>query len=724
MQFQGQSLSLKSLGDGIVEVILDLRGESVNKFNRQAVDELKHALDILEASNDLRGVLLTSAKSAFVVGADITEFVAVFDEGPEGIKAHLAENNRNYSRLEDLPVPVVAAVNGYALGGGMELILACDYRILAEDARIGLPETRLGIIPGWGGTVRLPRIAGVDVAAEWIASGKDQRPDAALKAKVADAVVANDRLRDTALATLKSCIAGELDYQQRKAQKRAPLALNGTESLMAFETAKAFVGAEAGPHYPAPVTAIKSMQKGSTLVRDEAIAVEADYFARMAQTPVAQALVSLFLSDQYIGKKAKTLARQAAGDIGKAAVLGAGIMGGGIAYQSALKNVPIKMKDIQQDGLNVGLAEANKLLNKRVVRGRMSAYDMGQTLNRIEPCLRYDGFGQVDVVVEAVVENPSVKAAVLAEVEQHIAADAVLTSNTSTISISRLAQSLQRPENFCGMHFFNPVHAMPLVEVIRGEKSSEEAIAKTVAYALNLGKKVVVVNDCPGFLINRILFPYFAGFSMLVRDGADYELIDKVMERWGWPMGPAYLLDVVGLDTAVHCEGVLSEGYGERMQRDFTSSLQVLFDAGKLGQKNQHGFYHYQPDKRGKPERQSSPESLEQVSAVMSTQTEFDETTIIDRMMIPMATELFRCLEEGVVASPVEADMALIYGLGFPPFRGGLFHWIDSMGVDAFCEKVEQYSDLGLLYQVSDFMRSFIAKGNATYPQPATSAQQ
>lgn len=562
------------------------------------------------------------------------------------------------------------------------------------------------------------------MAAEWIASGKDQRPDAALKAKVADAVVANDRLRDTALATLKSCIAGELDYQQRKAQKRAPLALNGTESLMAFETAKAFVGAEAGPHYPAPVTAIKSMQKGSTLVRDEAIAVEADYFARMAQTPVAKALVSLFLSDQYIGKKAKTLARQAAGDIGKAAVLGAGIMGGGIAYQSALKNVPIKMKDIQQDGLNVGLAEANKLLNKRVVRGRMSAYDMGQTLNRIEPCLGYDGFGQVDVVVEAVVENPSVKAAVLAEVEQHIAADAVLTSNTSTISISRLAQSLQRPENFCGMHFFNPVHAMPLVEVIRGEKSSEEAIAKTVAYALNLGKKVVVVNDCPGFLINRILFPYFAGFSMLVRDGADYELIDKVMERWGWPMGPAYLLDVVGLDTAVHCEGVLSEGYGERMQGDFTSSLQVLFDAGKLGQKNQHGFYHYQPDKRGKPERQSSPESLEQVSAVMSTQTEFDETTIIDRMMIPMATELFRCLEEGVVASPVEADMALIYGLGFPPFRGGLFHWIDSMGVDAFCEKVEQYSDLGLLYQVSDFMRSFIAKGNATYPQPATSAQQ
>jgi 3-hydroxyacyl-CoA dehydrogenase / enoyl-CoA hydratase / 3-hydroxybutyryl-CoA epimerase / enoyl-CoA isomerase len=356
------------------------------------------------------------------------------------------------------------------------------------------------------------------------------------------------------------------------------------------------------------------------------------------------------------------------------------------------------MKDIAQAGIDLGLSEANKQLSKRVERKKMTPSVMGDVLNRIEPALTYDGFDQIDIVVEAVVENPKVKRAVLAEAETKVGMDTVIASNTSTISISYLAEALARPENFCGMHFFNPVHMMPLVEVIRGEKTSDNAIARTVAYANTMGKKAIVVKDCPGFLVNRVLFPYLAGFAMLVRDGVDFQRIDKVMETWGWPMGPAYLLDVVGIDTAVHGEKVMADGFPERMKRDYATSVDALFAAGRLGQKNAQGFYNYSLDKKGKPAKVVSPEALEIIKPSITGHLELSDEDIIARMMIPMATELARCLEEGIVETAAEADMALVYGTGFPPFRGGVFRWIDSLGAEVFCAMAAKFSDLGALY--------------------------
>lgn len=713
--YQGKAFTLTRLPDGMAELTFDLQGESVNKFNLLAVSELGDVLTALEQAADIKGLLVTSAKEAFVVGADIMEFGEVFAKGPEGITDHLAENNRNFCRLEDLPFPVVVAINGFALGGGMEFCLACDYRVASERAKLGLPETKLGILPGWGGTVRLPRLVGVDTAVEWIASGKENDALAALTARVVDAVVASDKLREAALFTLQQCITGKLDYHARREQKKAPLQLNFIESMMAFETSKAFVGAQAGRNYPSPVTAIKAMQKAADKGRDEALQIEAEAFAKVAQTPTAQALTGIFVSDQLLGKKAKSWEKKVDKKVSRAAVLGAGIMGGGIAYQSALKGVPIKMKDIAQQGIDLGLAEANKLLSKRVERKRMTAHEMGEVLNRIEPALTYDGFDQVDMVVEAVVENTKVKHSVLAEVEARVSADTIITSNTSTISISYLAKALQRPENFCGMHFFNPVSLMPLVEVIRGEQTSDNAIARTVAYANAMGKKPIVVKDCPGFLVNRVLFPYFAGFSMLVRDGVDYQRIDKVMETWGWPMGPAYLLDVVGIDTAVHAEKVMAEGYPERMQRDFTAAIDVLFAAGRLGQKNQQGFYDYQTDKKGKPEKRPSETALALVKESMTGNLEITDEDIVARMMIPMATELARCLEEGIVETAAEADMALVYGTGFPPFRGGVLRWIDQLGAAKFCAMAEGFRDLGPLYLPPANLTDFAANNKKFY---------
>jgi 3-hydroxyacyl-CoA dehydrogenase/enoyl-CoA hydratase/3-hydroxybutyryl-CoA epimerase/enoyl-CoA isomerase len=572
MIYQSDALTLSRHEGGIVELQFDLKGESVNKFNQATVESLTAALDALDAEQDVRGLLVTSGKGVFIVGADITEFTKMFDASVEEVQAFSTGQNGNFNRLQNLPYPTLAVINGFAMGGGLEICLACDFRVMSTAAKVGLPETKLGILPGWGGTVRLPRMIGVDEAITWIATGKEQNADAALKAGAVDAIAAPEQLRDVALATLDSAMAGKLNYTSRRAAKSSPLPLNDTEAMMAFFTIKAMVGQQAGRNYPAPIKVVEVVEAARGMGLEDALKVESAGFAELAKTDVAAAMVGLFLADQMLAKTAKNWEKKASTPVQRAAVLGAGIMGGGIAYQSALKGVPIKMKDINQEGLDLGLSEASKLLTKRVSRGRLTVQKMADVLNSIDPQLTYEGFDSVDIVVEAVVENPRVKRAVLAETEKHIRPDAILASNTSTISIDFLAEALARPENFCGMHFFNPVHAMPLVEVIRGEKSSDEAIARTVAYANRMGKKAVVVNNCPGFLVNRVLFPYFDGFSKLLRDGADFQAVDKVMERWGWPMGPAYLSDVVGIDTGVHAAGVMAEGFPDRMKLDYKTA--------------------------------------------------------------------------------------------------------------------------------------------------------
>ncbi|WP_231872327.1 3-hydroxyacyl-CoA dehydrogenase NAD-binding domain-containing protein, partial [Oleiphilus sp. HI0128] len=305
---------------------------------------------------------------------------------------------------------------------------------------------------------------------------------------------------------------------------------------------------------------------------------------------------------------------------------------------------------------DLGLSEASKLLTKRVSKGKMKAEKMAEVLNSIDPALSYGDFGDVDLVVEAVVENPKVKDIVLCEVEDQVSEDTILTSNTSTISIDLLAKNLKRPENFCGMHFFNPVHMMPLVEVIRGEKTSEETIATTVAYAKAMGKTPVVVNDCPGFLVNRILFPYFGGFAALVRDGADFQRVDKIMEKFGWPMGPAYLLDVVGMDTAIHAGEVMAEGFPDRMKNEFRTAMEVMFEDGRYGQKNDKGFYTYELDRKGKQKKVKDEGVYDMIKPVVLNNNEFTDEEIIERMMVPLRIETVRCLEDGIVETAAEAD--------------------------------------------------------------------
>ncbi|WP_028239588.1 fatty acid oxidation complex subunit alpha FadB [Stutzerimonas azotifigens] len=714
MIYEGKAITVKALESGIVELNFDLKGESVNKFNRLTLDELRQAVDAIKADASVKGVIVTSGKDVFIVGADITEFVANFKLPDEELVAGNLEANRIFSDFEDLEVPTVAAINGIALGGGFEMCLAADYRVMSATAKVGLPEVKLGIYPGFGGTVRLPRVIGVDNAVEWIASGKENRAEDALKTGAVDAVVAPELLRDAALDLVRRAVAGELDYKAKRQFKLEKLKLNAIEQMMAFETAKGFVAGQAGPNYPAPVEAIKTIQKAANFGRDKALEVEAAGFVKLAKTSVAESLIGLFLNDQELKKKARQYDRQAR-EVKLAAVLGAGIMGGGIAYQSALKGTPILMKDIREEGIQMGLDEASKLLGKRVEKGRLTPAKMAEALNAIRPTMSYGDFGNVDIVVEAVVENPKVKHAVLAEVEGAVKEDAIIASNTSTISISLLAQALKRPENFCGMHFFNPVHMMPLVEVIRGEKTSETAIATTVAYAKKMGKNPIVVNDCPGFLVNRVLFPYFGGFARVIANGVDFVRTDKLMEKFGWPMGPAYLMDVVGMDTGHHGRDVMAEGFPDRMKDDTRTAVDAMYEANRLGQKNGKGFYAYEMDKKGKPKKVVDPEAYEVLKPIVREQRELTDEDIVNYMMIPLCLETVRCLEDGIVETPAEADMGLIYGIGFPPFRGGALRYIDSIGVAEFVALADKYADLGPLYHPTAKLREMAAKGQRFY---------
>jgi 3-hydroxyacyl-CoA dehydrogenase/enoyl-CoA hydratase/3-hydroxybutyryl-CoA epimerase/enoyl-CoA isomerase len=351
---------------------------------------------------------------------------------------------------------------------------------------------------------------------------------------------------------------------------------------------------------------------------------------------------------------------------------------------------------------------------KEVERKKMSPDKMAKVLASITPTLSYADFANTQFVVEAVVENEKIKKAVLADVENVTSENTILASNTSTISITKLAEGLKRPEKFCGMHFFNPVHRMPLVEIIRGVKTSQETIAQAVNYANQMGKTPIVVNDCAGFLVNRILFPYFNGFIFLLEDGVDFQRIDKVMEKFGWPMGPAYLLDVVGIDTGFHASSIMANAFPDRMGFKNKTILEMMYEQKRFGQKNGLGFYEYEIDKKGKPVKKVNPAVYDIIKPAVKRQVEITDEEIVLRMMLPMIIEASRCLEDKIVESPVEVDMGLLLGLGFPPFRAGALKYADSMGLKQLQTAAQKFIELGKLYEFTPFMNGLAAE-NKTY---------
>lgn len=713
MFYEGKNIQLVPLNGNLLELTLNHSG-SVNKFDKQTLEEFREAILVAHHLPDIKGLLLTSSKPSFLVGADVTEFIAKFSLTESELLNWIKYATDIFDSLEDLPYPSVSAISGFALGGGCETILATDFRISDNTAQIGLPEVKLGIMPGFGGTVRMSRLLGADNAMELITTGKQIKAEKALALGLVDAVVAPENLRDSAIDCLNKAANNTFNWQAIRLIKTSPLKLNQIESTMSFSLAKAMVAQQAGKHYPAPMMAVSTIEKGADCHRSDAMKIENENFVKLAKTPQAKALVGLFLADQKLKSTAKSHITET--QLDKTAVLGAGIMGGGIAYQTASKHIPIVMKDINQDALDLGIKHACELLNKQISRGKIDAMGMASTLTKITPSLDYASLTDANIIVEAVVENPKIKSQVLAELESHVHSDCILTSNTSTISINLLAESLSRKDKFCGMHFFNPVHKMPLVEVIRGEYSSDETISSVVQYALKMGKSPIVVNDCPGFFVNRVLFPYLAAFNQLLIDGADFEQVDKIMEKqFGWPMGPAYLLDVIGIDTAFHAQQVMAEGFPERMPLPSVNLLEKMYQAKQLGQKSGSGFYQYVKDKKGKLQKQPSAFIKTLLEEHKITSQTFDDSSVIDRLMIPMINEVILCLDEKIIDSAEEADMGLIYGLGFPPFRGGAIRYLESVGINEYITRTQSYIELGISYQVSPSLQQKALSGSVFF---------
>ena len=717
--FKGSSLELTMINENFLELIFDSKKRPTNMFDQITIDELMHVLSIAESQSNINGLIFSSAKSIFIAGADIDELGQMFKSDNSRLKIFFDKANMAFSKIESLPFPTVACIGGFALGGGFELCLACDFRILTSKAVVGLPETKLGIIPGWGGTVRLPRIIGLHKALEWIITGKHKTANEALSDGAVDAIVDSGMLLKESLSILKDAFDDKSGYKRCRDQKQKPFLLETTKIIETKKFFNKYISSKIGSSYPAPSVALEVISRTINVSQDEAQAIEYEAFQKLTKTPECRSLMGLFINDQYVSSKAKRFSKNCSITVSQVTVLGAGIMGGGIAYQNASKGFFVLMKDISNSSLLMGLHEVKKLLTKSISIGKISNLDAKNILSKIKPSMSYEGIKKTTIVIEAIVENKTIKSEVLAEIENKLPAHAILSSNTSTISIDFLASNLNRPDRFCGMHFFNPVHVMPLVEIVRGKRTSEETIELAVAHATKLGKKPIIVNDCPGFLVNRILFPAIFAFDMMIIDGADFHQIDSVIEDWGWPMGPAYLIDVIGLDTAINCFDTIISGYPNRMKDVYdVSPTRTLCEKNRFGQKNKKGFYGYKEDDKGKPKKYFDKKVLQILKACTQegdfSNYKFDAATILHRFMIPMCIEAALCLEEGIVDSPSEVDMSIVYGLGFPVFRGGLLRWMDEIGLNNFCKLADKFAYLGSLYKPTSKMRK-MARENIKY---------
>ncbi|MDB5899704.1 MAG: fadB [Ramlibacter sp.] len=715
--YQGKSIRVSAIGDGFVELCFDRAEEPINKFDARTVAELKEAVAVIAASPGLRGVLATSAKEVFVVGADITEFGEKFKLPHTELVEDVRSSNEAFVALEDLALPTVVAVDGHALGGGFEFALACALRVMSRKALVGLPEVTLGLFPGFGGTVRLSRVAGPQAAVEWISDGKPRGADAALAAGAVDLVCDSSELRVAALDLLLQAAEGGIDWRAAQERKRKPVDGNGSGRCAGFAQWRARVALASATHQPAALAAVDLMERAASLDRDAALALESEAFARVAHTQAASSLVQVFLSEQLV-KKAARRRMQGARPVRQAMVLGAGIMGGGIALTSARHGIPVRLSDPSPKALDGAVTEAARLLARQVKSGRLSAGQSESALRAITPQAGSEGIAAADVLVEAIVERLETKHQVLRALERQLHDGTVLASNTSSLRIDDIARALQRPERLVGMHFFNPVSSMQLVEVVQGSATSDEAVATAVAYACAMKKTPIVVKDGPGFLVNRVLMAYTGAALRLISDGADYLAIDRVMEAFGWPMGPSYLQDVIGIDTGSHVADVIAAGYPRRMPLLERDALKLMLAQGRLGQKSGAGFYRYERDAGGRAVKKVDPATQALLATLQPAgPRSFDDEEIVDRLMLPFVVEAAHALEEGVVATPAELDMALLLALGCPAYTGGALKYADWLGLDEVVRRCDAVRAHGPMYEPTPRMRQLAAGGGTFYAQ-------
>ncbi len=686
-----ESLKITPKGD-VALIEWDHIGESANKMSTPIMTRLKELLEELNQSDFKAAVIISRKEKIFIAGADINEIKSLktHDDFAQAVQS----GQEIMNLVEDLKMPVIAAIHGACAGGGCELSLACDYRICSDgkETKIGLPETKLGIIPGFGGCVRLPRVVGVQGALDIILAGKMVPGKKALKMGLVDKMVHPAILEEQALKMAADIIAKGAKKRKKVHQPKG-LMNKFLESALGrpvvFSQAKKMTLKKSHGHYPALLVALGVIKRTFGMSnRSKALEIEKNGFCDVAGGDISKNLINLFFMMEDVKKRNGVEGDEKGIPVDHLGVLGAGTMGGGIAYVAADKGVFVRMKDISTDAIAKGFEAARKIWDNKIKRRRMSKYDLNEKLGHISGGTDYAGFKQLDVVVEAIVENMDIKKKVIDETVKHLKEDCVFATNTSSLSVTEMAKAHPHPENFLGMHFFSPVHKMPLVEVIRGPETSDKSTATVYNLAKRMGKIPVVVKDAPGFLVNRLLVPYMMEAAFYLQEGASIEKVDKIfVKKFGMPMGPFELMDSVGLDVCVKVSKIFKESLGERVE--LPDLLLKLEQTDRLGQKNGKGFYKY--NEKG---RKTEVDQTVYGDLGLSSPTDpLGEEEIIGRAMYNMINEAALVLQqEQVVGSASDLDLAMIMGTGFPPFRGGLLRWADSEGTEKIVDDLEVYA--------------------------------
>jgi 3-hydroxyacyl-CoA dehydrogenase/enoyl-CoA hydratase/3-hydroxybutyryl-CoA epimerase len=663
---------------GIGWILFDLPGEKVNKLTTPLMEALRDLLDEAQRRGVAALAFASDKPGTFIAGADVQEVAGITD-------ARVGQNKSAYGQavmeaIARFPKPTAAVIAGACLGGGLELALACDYRVAENRAavRIGLPEVKLGIIPGFGGTQRLPRRAGIRVAFDMILAGKTIPAKPAFRRGLVDALVPEGMGRRVAAEIL----AGGRRVTPHRPDRtdRMLASVPFLRNYVAGKARQAVAHNVRPDHYPAPFSALEAIVGGYSMGETAAYGNEARLLGEAVVTGTSKNLSWLF----EVSSQAKTpvgLSLDGAARASRLAVVGAGIMGGGIAWLAGERGLPIRVKDIAPEALESAMQTAGTLWAKNARRRRISRIERDRRVEKLSFTLDYTGFGTVDAAIEAVVENLEVKRKVVAEMEAAMRDDAIIASNTSSLRIADIAEGARRPERIVGLHFFNPVDRMPLVEVVAGPASAERSVAAAYRLALDLGKTPILVQDGPGFLVNRLLAFYLGEALHLLEGGADPVRIDRLLVDFGMPMGPYALLDQIGLDVAEKVTHVLEAAFGDRLPPEAT--LGRLTADGHFGKKSGRGFYVYAAGKKG----EVSPEARR--AAGNPAAREFPSEDVVDRLVLPMVNEAARCLEEGIAARPLDVDLGMVMGTGFPPFRGGLLRYADGRGVEAIAERLE-----------------------------------
>jgi 3-hydroxyacyl-CoA dehydrogenase/enoyl-CoA hydratase/3-hydroxybutyryl-CoA epimerase len=679
-----RAFRLDQLGDGLATLTFDEPDKKVNVFSRPVLAELDSLIGELGQRDEIRCLVLRSGKRGnFIAGADIEEIANVSDaaEAEAGVRI----GQRLFNAWSALPFPTIAAVRGSCVGGGMELALASDHILISDrdDVRIGLPEVRLGILPAWGGCSRLPARVGLAAALDIILAGKTVRPYKAFKIGLADALLPDAAFGHQVREFARRLLAGETPTERRGDLKELLLEKNPVGRKLVFDQARKQVMRKTGGLYPAPLRAIEVVKVGVEKGLQAGLDAEARAAAELAISPTCKNLVHLF---HLMEETKQNSAAPDAPPVRSAAVIGAGVMGGGIAQLLAGKaDLPVRLKEIAVEPLASGMEHAAGLFVKQVKRRWLSRPEAKRKMALLRPTLDYAGFGSVDFVIEAVVERLDVKQKVFAQLAEQVPEDAVLASNTSSLSIDLIGADTPHPERVVGMHFFNPVHKMPLVEVIAGTRTSEETANRVVALCRRLGKTPVVVKDGPGFLVNRLLMFSMAEALWLLDEGYAIEEIDRIMKDWGLPVGPLTLTDEVGIDVAVHVARIIGDAFSDRLA--LPGWLDRLSEDGRLGVKAGKGIYRYE-----KGERKGVDSDVYKIIGRQPSRTPADPDVVADRLILPMVNEAARCLDEGVVTGAGALDLAMIMGTGFPPFRGGLLRWADGRGLAGLGETMQKMS--------------------------------